>query len=197
MSNKSRMCTMRIVGSEIKVMLVGIRLIMLRLIRTAVVAILLIAVQVLSGPSRYASADTNCNKVARDVQYAFSEAFDKEIDSPEELRVLVNQTFSQPLIDYPECRQELQNVLNWNATNDPSIPFPYPKSADPKNFVLGPVSWWWDKIYSDLLGGNTLLMLFVGWEIFLMPFPPLFALALFILPLPFKLMTSLRKKKST
>ena len=196
MSNKFRMCTKRIVGSEIRVMLVDIRLLMLWLFRTAVVAILLIAVQVLYGPSEYVSADTNCNKVARDVQYAFRDAFDKEIDTPEELRVLVNQTFSQPLIDYPECRQELQNVLNWNAANDPSIPFPYPKSADPKNFVLGPVSWWWDKIYSDLLGGNNLLMLFVGWEIFLMPFSPLFVLALFILSLPFKLMTSLRKRKS-
>ena len=125
----------------------------------------LISILLLSFPTS-ASAETNCRDVARNVQSDGSMA---SVNDPSGSAVL--KVFTDAEAAYPECQKEIEEVFSWNVKRDPNIPFPFPKSGDPKSYPLGPVSWWWDVIYNKLFDGNTLLMFLFGWEIFLIPAP--------------------------
>jgi hypothetical protein len=143
-----------------------------------------------------ALADTNCRNVARDTQNEYSIGFDKGVNTREELNALIEQTFTKSLIDYPECRAEIQTVLNWNKAADSSAPFPFPKSDDPKSYPLGPVSWWWDTIYNGLFNGNTALMFLFGWELFLMPFPLVLGVVFLIVTTPLNIVRAVLARRN-
>jgi hypothetical protein len=150
----------------------------------------------LFSPSETALAETNCPEVARNAQNEFSMGFDKGVNTSAELNALVNQTFSKSSIDYPECRAEIQAVLNWNMAADSSVPFPFPKSDDPKSYPLGPVSWWWDTIYNGLFKGNTALMFLFGWELFLMPFPLVLGVVFLIVTTPLTIVRAVLARRN-
>lgn len=38
-----------------------------------------------------------------------------------------------------------------------------------KHAFLGPVGWWWNTVYYDFMSANIALMIFFGWELFLVP----------------------------
>ena len=147
-------------------------------------------------PSSIALAENNCREVARNTQNEFSIGFAKGVNTSAELNALVDQTFTKSSIDYPECQAEIQTVLNWNMANDSSAPFPYPKSDDPKSYPLGPVSWWWDTIYSGLFNGNTALMFLFGWELFLMPFPLVLGVVFLIVTTPLNIVRAVLARRS-
>ena len=119
----------------------------------------------------------------------------KQVKTVEQITELMNEVFSGSLNAYPECKPELEVLWDWDRAGDANKLFPFPKSGDPKSYPLGPVSWWWDTIYNRLLGGSFLLMIFFGWELFLMPFPLIIGAAIFILRAPFLLMKQLLKSR--
>lgn len=146
--------------------------------------VLLAMVVVTAGPA----GATNCRQVARDVQskgedqvsslYSMSETERSSAAGVQAgLAVLqkFKKAFTDAWTDYPECEGELQELWTWNQGNT-GKPFPFGKSGDPKHHVLGPIGWWWDTLYNGLFGGSALLMFLFGWELFLMPFPIVFAL---------------------
>ena len=133
-----------------------------------------------------ATASTNCRQVARDVQSDGAVATTSDPSGQASVKV-----FTDAVAAYPECNAELEALWDWNQARDPNSPFPFAKSGDPKNYPLGPISWWWDVIYNDLFGGNVLLMFLFGWELFLAPFPIIFILILF----PIRLVSELFKRK--
>ena len=133
-----------------------------------------------------ATASTNCRQVARDVQSDGAVATTSDPSGQASVKV-----FTDAVAAYPECNSELETLWDWNQARDPNSTFPFAKSGDPKNYPLGPVSWWWDVIYNELFGGNTLLMFLFGWELFLAPFPIIFIFILF----PIRLVSELFKRK--
>ena len=133
-----------------------------------------------------ATASTNCRQVARDVQ---SDALAASTSDPSGQASV--KIFTDATVAYPECTSELETLWDWNQARVPNSPFPFAESGDPKSYPLGPISWWWDVIYNGLFGGNTLLMFLFGWELFLAPFPIIFALIIF----PISLVIDLFKRK--
>ena len=146
----------------------------------------LISIFLLNFPTT-ASAETNCREVARNIQSDGSMASVNDPSGSAGLKI-----FTDAAAAYPECQKEIEEVFSWNVNQDSNVPFPFPKSGDPKSYPLGPVSWWWDVIYNKLFGGNTLLMFLFGWEIFLIPFPFIFMAIL----IPFNILKSLITRKS-
>jgi hypothetical protein len=137
------------------------------------------------GGSSSANADTNCRQVARDIQSEGLRASTSDTTGQATVKV-----FTDALTSYPECKAEIETLYQWNLAQNPSSEFPFPKSGDPKTYPLGPISWWWDVLYNKLFGGNTLLMLLFGWELFLVPFPFIFVL----ISIPFRLIGEMLKK---
>ena len=133
-----------------------------------------------------ATASTNCRQVARDVQSDGAVATTTDPSGQASVKV-----FTDAVAAYPECSSELEALWDWNVARDPNSPFPFAKSGDPKSYPLGPISWWWDVIYNELFGGNTLLMFLFGWELFLVPFSIIFVLIIF----PISLVIELFKRK--
>lgn len=133
-----------------------------------------------------ATAATNCRQIARDVQSTAAVASVKDPSGNSTVKA-----FTDALASYPECKSELEILWQWNQTRDPNVAFPFAKSGDPKSYPLGPISWWWDLIYNKLFGGNTLLMFLFGWELFLLPFPFIFA----AISIPVSILKSLRRNK--
>jgi len=133
-----------------------------------------------------ANGSTNCRQVARDVQSDGVVATTSDPSGQAAVKV-----FTGALTAYPECKTELETLWEWNQAKDPSSMFPFAKSGDPKNYPLGPISWWWDVIYNKLFGGNSILMFLFGWELFLVPFPIVFIL----LSIPIRLVFALFKRK--
>lgn len=121
------------------------------------------------------SAATNCRAIARRVQ---ADAASAGRGQSSELAKAFIEKVGQAAVEYPECESELRRLWAWNAAADPSVPFPFAKSGDPRSNTLGPISWWWDTVYNGLLGGSTVLMVIFGWEIFLAPFPIIISLLL-------------------
>ena len=150
-------------------------------------------------PLNPVSAETNCGDLARTVQVEFVELGNAEVfTTQDELKAFVNKFFEDAVLEYPECQQELAEVFLWNIGGDSSVPFPFPQSESPKvddskEYPLGPISWWWEKIYVDLFNQNGLLFFIFGWEIFLMPFPFVLGLASMIVIAPFQLMLFLSR----
>jgi hypothetical protein len=138
-------------------------------------AIFLMVVTTPAVNSQPVLAETNCREVARNVQVEAASAGNGQ---PTESAEAFVEEFRQAAVDYPECEPELRRLWEWNASADPSTPFPFGKSDDPKNYRLGPISWWWDTLYNGLFGGSTVLMLLFGWELFLAPFPIILSLLL-------------------
>lgn len=143
-------------------------------------------------PPSVAYADTNCREVARNIQTDLVvQGTKKQLTTGEQINEHFYEVFLASLNAYPECKPEIEVLSDWNLVGDVNELFPFPKSGDPKTYPLGPVSWWWDTIYNRLLGGSFLLMIFFGWELFLMPFPLIIGTAIFILRTPFLLMKQL------
>lgn len=135
-----------------------------------------------------ANSSQNCRQIARDVQSDGLVA--TTTDSSGQATVKV---FTDAVTAYPECEPELQILWQWNQARDPNSPFPFAKSDDPVTYPLGPISWWWDVIYNKLFDKNILLMVMFGWELFLLPFPFVFALVF----LPIRLIYLLLKRLAT
>ena len=152
-------------------------------------------------PSNTVSAETNCGDLARTVQVEFVELGNAEVfTTQDELKAFVNKFFEDAFLEYPECQQELAEVFLWNIGGDSSVPFPFPQSESPKvddskEYPLGPISWWWEKIYVDLFNRNGLLFFIFGWELFLIPIGMLLSLASVIVVVPFQLISSIAKRK--
>jgi hypothetical protein len=147
---------------------------------------------ILSMSATSASAATNCRQVARDIQSSAAEAMAK---SPTAGSSKFIELFSAASVEYPECRTVLEELWNWNLRTDPNEVFPFAKSGDPRSSTLGPIGWWWDTIYNDLLDGNTFFMLLIGWEMFLVPILMLLWLAILILSAPFTLVSEWRQRR--
>lgn len=124
----------------------------------------------------------------------------------EELAKIQN-VIEAKIIAYPECKTEFGIWYEWNRQLNPTTPFPFGEAGDPRVFPLGPISWWWDKIYIDLFGRNIILMFLFGWEIFLGGLWAVIAIPLVLLsaiipalgklaPAPFRLIRK-RSKKDT
>ena len=115
-----------------------------------------------------ASAATNCRKVMRDLQVQVIGAKSNVNSTPtaEELTKM-QQLIAAKAVAYPECKSEFVTWFQWNQELNPSTPFPFGEAGDPRTYPLGPISWWWDKVYIDLFGQNLILMFLFGWEIFL------------------------------
>lgn len=151
----------------------------------------------LFSPSKTALADTNCPEVARVTQNNLVNAGESRNPiTNEEIQKIFDEVFRKSLLEYPECSQVLQTVWDWNRDSDPSVPFPFPKSEDPKSYPLGPVSWWWDTIYNGLFNGNTALMFLFGWELFLMPFPLLIGVVFLIVTTPFNIIRAVLARRN-
>ena len=115
-----------------------------------------------------ADAATNCRKVMRDLQ---SEVIGAKADpttnaTTQEL-TKINQIVATKVSEYPECKAEFVVWYDWNQSLNPGTPFPFGVDGDVRTYPLGPVSWWWDKIYVDFFGRNIFLMFLFGWELFL------------------------------
>jgi hypothetical protein len=78
----------------------------------------------------------------------------------------INQIITTKVSEYPECKAEFVVWYDWNQSLNPGTPFPFGVDGDVRTYPLGPVSWWWDKIYIDLFGRNIFLMFLFGWELF-------------------------------
>lgn len=152
-------------------------------------------------PSNPVAAESNCGEVARAVQIEFSDQGNaKGFTTQDEVAAFVIQFFEEAISEYPDCKQELSEVYMWNVGGDSSIPFPFPQSESPKvddskEYPLGPISWWWEKIYVDLFNRNGLLFFIFGWELFLIPIGMLLSLASVIVVVPFQLISSIAKRK--
>jgi hypothetical protein len=133
----------------------------------ALVAIAIVSIVVFSS-AESASAATNCRKVMRDLQVQVINAKSNPNSNatPDEIKK-INQIIQEKMVAYQECKPEFQIWYQWNQALNPSTPFPFGEAGDPRVYALGPISWWWDKIYLDLFGRNLLLMLLFGWELFL------------------------------
>lgn len=79
----------------------------------------------------------------------------------------IDEIIKGKIVAYQECKSDFQIWYQWNQALNPSTPFPFGEAGDPRVYPLGPISWWWDKIYLDLFGKNIVLMFLFGWEIFL------------------------------
>lgn len=171
-----------------------------RFLQVIVISISLWFIAIWVLPPSVAYADTNCREVARNTQTDLVvQGTKKQLTTGEQITEHFNEVFLASLNAYPECKPEIEVLWDWNRVGDANELFPFPKSGDPKTFPLGPVSWWWDTIYNRLLGGSFLLMIFFGWELFLMPFPLIIGTAIFILRAPFLLMKQLlisRRRRS-
>ena len=158
------------------------------LIRFVVVSIGIGLILILISPPNTALAKTNCREIARNTQKELVLSVnEKQLKTVEEVTQNAIEVFVTSQNAYPECRPELEILWDWNRSKDTNELFPFPKSDDPKTYALGPVSWWWDTIYNGLLGGSTLLMIFFGWELFLMPFPLIIGFVGVVLTAPFAL----------
>ena len=152
-------------------------------------------------PSNPVAAESNCGEVARTIQVKFSDEGDAAgLTTPDEVTTFVNKFFEDAFAEYPDCQQELVEVYMWNIGGDSSVPFPFPQSESPKvddskEYPLGPISWWWEKIYVDLFNRNGLLFFIFGWELFLIPIGMLLSLASVIVVVPFQLISSIAKRK--
>ena len=131
--------------------------------------LLLVAVSFVTTISSTSSAfaATNCRQVMRDLQ---TQLF---ILRPNPTVVPTAQDISKAqaltaakIVAYPECTPDFDVLAQWNSGVDPSAPFPFAESGDPRTYPLGPISWWWDVIYISLFGKNVILMVLFGWEIF-------------------------------
>jgi hypothetical protein len=152
-------------------------------------------------PSNPVAAESNCGEVARAVQVKFTDQGNaKGFTTQDEVVAFVYKFFEEAFAEYPDCKQELSEVYTWNMAGDSSVPFPFPKSESPKvgdskEYPLGPISWWWEKIYVDLFNRNGLLFFIFGWEIFLIPIGMLLSLASVIVVVPFQFISSIAKRK--
>jgi hypothetical protein len=156
--------------------------------RFVLVSIGISLVSVFISSPNTAIAKTNCREIARDTQVEIvASANSKQLKTSEDLIQNYNEVFMAFRIAYPECESEFKILWDWNRKGAVETPFPFLKSEDPKSFVLGPVGWWWDTIYNRLLGRSTLLMIFFGWELFLMPFPLIIGVVGWVLTVPFAL----------
>lgn len=133
-----------------------------------VLALLSVFIPILFASVESASAATNCRKVMRDLQVQVINTKSNANANPtaEELSKIRN-IIEAKVIAFPECKTEFGIWFQWNQQLNPSTPFPFGEAGDPRVYPLGPVSWWWDKIYIDLFGRNIILMFLFGWEIFL------------------------------
>lgn len=127
-----------------------------------------VIVPILIGSAETASAATNCRKVMRDLQVQILNVRSNvnAALTPEESTKLQNIIESK-IVAYPECKTEFGIWYQWNKEQNPLTPFPFGEAGDPRVYPLGPISWWWDKIYIDLFGRSIILMFLFGWEIFL------------------------------
>jgi hypothetical protein len=133
----------------------------------ALVAIAIVSIVVFSSADS-ASAATNCRKVMRDLQVQVINAkSNPDSSATADEIVKINQIIQEKMVAYQECKPDFQIWYQWNQVLNPSTPFPFGEAGDPRVYTLGPISWWWDKIYLDLFGKNLLLMLLFGWELFL------------------------------
>ena len=130
------------------------------------IASIVALVMVISTPS--ANAATNCRKVMRDLQVQLTGVTNdpNKNASPKAVKEMA-QIVQEKILSFPECKSDFIVWYKWNLNFKPSTPFPFSEAGDPRTYILGPISWWWDKIYLDLFGGNIALMFFFGWELFL------------------------------
>jgi hypothetical protein len=133
-----------------------------------VLALLSVLVPILFATVESASAATNCRKVMRDLQVQMVQTKSNVNANPTaEESSKIQNIFVAKVVALPECKTEFGIWIQWNQQLNPSTPFPFGEASDPRVYPLGPVSWWWDKIYIDLFGRNIILMFLFGWEIFL------------------------------
>jgi len=125
-------------------------------------------VPLMVGSAESASAATNCRKVMRDLQATVINTKSNVNTNPttEEL-TKIQSIIEAKIVAYPECKTEFGIWYQWNQNLNPTTAFPFGEAGDPRVYPLGPISWWWDKIYIDLFGRNLFLMFLFGWEIFL------------------------------
>jgi hypothetical protein len=117
-------------------------------------------------------AEHACREVARDVHGDAQEVLRRnESDSRG-----VGRIFQDGVDDNPECRPELQELAAYYGSFGAGD-FPFPASEDPAHPFLGPVGWWWNTVYVDMMNRNTLMMVLFGWGIFAIPLAIVVSLA--------------------
>jgi hypothetical protein len=110
-----------------------------------------------------ANAGINCRAEARSVQSRLL-ALSGQADIGEKMINVLGISQQQ----HPECQEAIQVLMMWNGGGaQKGQPFPFPQSGDAFIYSLGPLSWWWNVVWNNWFGGNLILFILFGWEIFL------------------------------